>query len=166
MRSLSDVIVFDLDDTLYNEISFVESGFKAVSHYLGYPSYADEMMSSWEEGKNAFEQLINNHSLCVSIDELLKVYRTHEPSINLDPSTSLSPTKRFPQRFRRWSIPAASMWRWSTRRSKGFTRLSRRIPATGTSRATIRRRAATVWSTAPLCVTTKVGLKEGEKWLV
>ena len=86
MRSLSDVIVFDLDDTLYNEISFVESGFKAVSHYLGYPSYADEMMSSWEEGKNAFEQLINNHSLCVSIDELLKVYRTHEPSINLDPS--------------------------------------------------------------------------------
>ena len=86
MRSLSDVIVFDLDDTLYKERVFVESGFRAVAQYLDSLSFADEMLYSWEAGKNAFEQLISKHSLCVSIDELLNVYRTHEPSINLDPS--------------------------------------------------------------------------------
>lgn len=88
MQSLSDVIVFDLDDTLYKEASFVESGFKAIACHLGNPSFADEMMSSWHDGKNAFEQLINHHSLTTSIYELLTVYRTHIPSIELDPSTT------------------------------------------------------------------------------
>jgi putative hydrolase of the HAD superfamily len=28
------IIVFDLDDTLYEEITYVRSGFKAVANYL------------------------------------------------------------------------------------------------------------------------------------
>lgn len=86
MQSLSDVIVFDLDDTLYKEVAFVKSGFKAIAHYLGNSSFADEMLSSWADGKNAFEQLINQHSLNATIDELLTIYRTHIPSIELDSS--------------------------------------------------------------------------------
>ena len=84
MQSLSDVIVFDLDDTLYKEVSFVESGFNVIASQLGNLSYADEMMSSWRNGKNAFEQLIVNHSLASSVEELLTVYRTHVPTIALD----------------------------------------------------------------------------------
>ena len=87
MQSLSDVIVFDLDDTLYKEVSFVESGFKAVARHLGKLSYADEMMSAWKEGKNAFKQLIVRHSINVSIEGLLNIYRMHFPAIKLDPST-------------------------------------------------------------------------------
>ena len=86
MQSLSDVIVFDLDDTLYKEVSFVESGFNAVARYLGNLSYADEMMSSWRRGKNAFEQLLSNHSLTSSVEELLTIYRTHVPTIELETS--------------------------------------------------------------------------------
>lgn len=85
-QSLSDVIVFDLDDTLYKEVTFVESGFKAIAHHLGNPSFANEMMTSWNDGKNAFEQLIINHSLTASIEGLLSIYRTHIPSIELDSS--------------------------------------------------------------------------------
>lgn len=88
MQSLSDVIIFDLDDTLYKERAFVESGFKAIALYLGHPSFADEMKESWAVGKNAFEQLIANHSLTASIEELLSIYRTHTPSIELDSSIS------------------------------------------------------------------------------
>ena len=86
MQSLSDVIVFDLDDTLYKEVSFVESGFNAVARYVGNLSHADEMMSSWRRGKNAFEQLLSNHSLTSSVEELLTIYRTHVPTIELETS--------------------------------------------------------------------------------
>lgn len=86
MQSLSDVIVFDLDDTLYKEVSFVESGFKAIARHLGNLSFSDEMMFSWRDGKNAFEQLIGNHSLTASIEELLSIYRTHVPTIELETS--------------------------------------------------------------------------------
>ena len=86
MQSLSDVIVFDLDDTLYKEVSFVESGFKAVASHLANLSFADEMMLSWINGKNAFEQLIGNHSLTSSVEELLSIYRTHVPTIELETS--------------------------------------------------------------------------------
>lgn len=86
MQSLSDVIIFDLDDTLYKEVSFVESGFKAIARHLGNPLYADEMMFSLRDGKNAFEQLISNHSLTTFIEELLSIYRTHFPTIELETS--------------------------------------------------------------------------------
>ena len=35
------IIVFDLDDTLYEEITYVRSGFKAVANYL-YQTYKIE----------------------------------------------------------------------------------------------------------------------------
>lgn len=87
MQSLSDVVVFDLDDTLYKEVTFVESGFKAVARHIGNISFADELISWWTDGKNALESLINKYSLKFSIDKLLSVYRNHSPAIKLDTST-------------------------------------------------------------------------------
>lgn len=86
-QSLSDVVVFDLDDTLYKEVEYVESGFKAVGRHLGNESLADELISLWKNGENALECLINKYSLHFSIDELLSVYRNHFPAIELDSST-------------------------------------------------------------------------------
>lgn len=87
MLSMSDIIVFDLDDTLYKEVSFVESGFKAVARYFGDMAYADELMSFWYSGQNAFEKLRERHSIQTSVAELLDIYRFHIPSIQLDEST-------------------------------------------------------------------------------
>lgn len=90
MQFLSEVVVFDLDDTLYKEVEFVESGFKAVGRHLGNVSLADELISLWKDGKNALECFINKYSLHFSIDELLSVYRNHLPTIELDTSTVLA----------------------------------------------------------------------------
>lgn len=87
MQSLSDVIVFDLDDTLYKEVSYVESGFRAVARHLGNLSLGDELISSWRSGTNAFNQLINKYSLPFTTEELLEVYRSHFPEIKLDSYT-------------------------------------------------------------------------------
>lgn len=87
-QSLSDVVVFDLDDTLYKEVSFVESGFKAVALHVGDISFAKKLVAWWSEGKNALEFLINKYALQFSINELLYVYRNHFPAISLDESTT------------------------------------------------------------------------------
>ena len=79
------VIVFDLDDTLYDEIDFVKSGFKEISKYLGDKKYFNFM---WElflkEGSGKiFDKLIENFSLNVSLNKLLEIYRFHYPTIVL-----------------------------------------------------------------------------------
>ena len=89
-RFSCDVVVFDLDDTLYKETLFVASGFKAVADYVGDVSFAAELDSWRAEGKNAFECLIGKYSLRGSVDELLSVYRNHLPEIELDASTALA----------------------------------------------------------------------------
>ena len=79
------VIVFDLDDTLYDEIDFVKSGFKEVAKFLGDNKYFDFM---WEEflksgsGK-IFDKLINEFKLDIEIKKLIEMYRFHFPDIKL-----------------------------------------------------------------------------------
>ena len=79
------VIVFDLDDTLYDEIDFVKSGFKEISNYLGNKEYFDFM---WDEFlKNGsgkiFNKLIEEFNLSVSLNKLIEIYRFHFPDISL-----------------------------------------------------------------------------------
>jgi len=79
------VIVFDLDDTLYDEIDFVRSGFREISNYLGNEKYFDFM---WDEFlKNGsgkiFNKLIEEFNLNVSLNKLIEIYRFHFPNINL-----------------------------------------------------------------------------------
>lgn len=86
------VLLFDLDDTLYPEIQFVRSGFKAVSIFLGErmgkepDDIFDRMMEIFKahgRGK-VFDLLLhqvnlNNHDL---IRLLVYTYRTHEPELS------------------------------------------------------------------------------------
>ncbi len=79
------VIVFDLDDTLYDEIDFVKSGFLEVSEYLGDRRYFEFM---WREfvtngsGK-IFDKLIDKFSIKENITKLIEIYRFHTPRITL-----------------------------------------------------------------------------------
>lgn len=80
------VIVFDLDDTLYDEMDFVQSGFKEVSSYLGDERYFSFMMDLFQEegsGK-VFNKLIKSYQLNASLQKLIEIYRFHKPDIALD----------------------------------------------------------------------------------
>jgi putative hydrolase of the HAD superfamily len=86
--------VFDLDDTLYEELSFVQSGFRAVADYLS--SMIDLPKKHIIEALNAelhlarekvfdrflLKQGIKNQKM---IRNCVSVYRGHEPSISLFP---------------------------------------------------------------------------------
>lgn len=88
------VIVFDLDDTLYNEIDYMISGFRKVVKYLNdnYKINIDienaikEMKKSYYLGEKPINKLLNDYNLYneENINKCLNVYREHIPEIVLD----------------------------------------------------------------------------------
>jgi putative hydrolase of the HAD superfamily len=78
------VIVFDLDDTLYDEIDFVKSGFLEVSKYLKNEKFFDFMWEEFKKGnKKVFDTLIKKFNLNIKVEKLIEIYRFHNPNIFL-----------------------------------------------------------------------------------
>lgn len=85
--------VLDLDDTIYKEVEFVKSGFRAIiQNYVN--DQRDQvmlfnvMMNAWQTGQNVILTLLNYLNLQhISIDEPLKIYHSHSPDINLPESS-------------------------------------------------------------------------------
>ena len=94
MKKRLKAILFDLDDTLFLEKDFVKSGFKAVASYIHNRNGIDEkiifknLWSIFSSGKrkNIFDLYVkkfgNNR---YSINEMVDLYRSHMPDINLLP---------------------------------------------------------------------------------
>lgn len=82
--------IFDLDDTLYPEVSFVRSGFREVAKWCS--SNLDietgvayeELIGLFENGakRNTFDAWIESHRLPISlVPEMVAIYRGHFPDI-------------------------------------------------------------------------------------
>jgi putative hydrolase of the HAD superfamily len=89
-------IIFDLDDTLYPEISFVESGFRAVARRAEeqWGVAADvcfaELCELFHNGVrgNTFDKWLAMSDLPADwAEQLVDVYRSHAPNIALFPGT-------------------------------------------------------------------------------
>ncbi len=79
-------IVFDLDDTLYDEKEYVKSGYKAVAEMLPQIEDAEsKLFKAFEQKKSAIDEILVSEG--VYSDELkqkcLEVYRYHQPNIHL-----------------------------------------------------------------------------------
>ena len=95
-------VVFDLDDTLYEEIKYCRSGFQAVSDFLsGLPSAKQKYSSDkifkilWNhfttgDRTHVFDSALNEMNIDYNEDtirNLVDIYRKHRPKITL-PSSS------------------------------------------------------------------------------
>jgi putative hydrolase of the HAD superfamily len=88
-------VVFDLDDTLYDEIDYCQSGFKAVAQHLankcGSTPAQTIFKSLWKQfssgqRKNTFNLALQELGISFDnqlITELIDVYRNHQPDIKL-----------------------------------------------------------------------------------
>jgi putative hydrolase of the HAD superfamily len=85
-------IIFDLDDTLYPELSFVESGFRAVARHMeqhwSVPARAcfsqlRELHHSGVRGNTFDKWLIMQGLPAEHMPQLVEVYRSHAPRIDL-----------------------------------------------------------------------------------
>jgi putative hydrolase of the HAD superfamily len=87
-------LVFDLDDTLYREINFIESGYRAVARHV-----ADNLNCNFETLFSTMNDTFNTSGCqkvmsmvrerlsgdSMPIDELVTIYRQHRPIIQLYP---------------------------------------------------------------------------------
>ncbi len=99
MRGLEGVsrIVFDLDDTLYLERDFVRSGFAVVAEAVrvrhevdGFRNAAEKLFDTGRRGdvfNRALEEL-GAQPTAADIAELVDVYRSHAPRIELAPDAA------------------------------------------------------------------------------
>lgn len=88
------VIVFDLDDTLYEELAFVRSGYRAVADYLspilkiGADEIYEGLIAELQSGRTgAFDRYLHKQGIYGKqwIKKCLAVYRGHKPSLTLFP---------------------------------------------------------------------------------
>jgi len=93
-------VIFDLDDTLYPEIEYCKSGFRAVANYLCYAlnlDAAEVFAAFWREFSQGDRSTVFNNALqklnipynSDFIGRLVQVYRGHNPKINLPGETRL-----------------------------------------------------------------------------
>lgn len=84
---MNKYIVFDLDDTLYNEIDFLYSAYKEIANYLSAdPNLFQLMKEKYHLGENVFEWLLSCYPN-IEKSALLKLYREHIPEISLSQET-------------------------------------------------------------------------------
>jgi putative hydrolase of the HAD superfamily len=92
------IIVFDLDDTLYEEISYVQSGFRAVTDYLEktyslpWAESFSLMLLKLKDGRGRiFDDLLLFYGIYnrERVRQCLAVYRGHQPEITLHPEAEI-----------------------------------------------------------------------------
>ena len=93
-----NVIIFDLDDTLYKEINYVYSGFKVVSKYFAkkYDLNADKFYNGMINILNlkgrgsVFDDILHNYNIYKKehVNKAVSIYRNHMPDIKLSPIVS------------------------------------------------------------------------------
>lgn len=83
--------VFDLDDTLFQEIDFLKSAYKHIANLLQPRICCDlyeEMYSRYQRGENVFLWIISQYGRFmrdIDISWFLREYREHQPEIKLKP---------------------------------------------------------------------------------
>lgn len=78
----NSVIVFDLDDTLYNELDYLRSAYSEIAQKLQPNNWEVlflKMFSLYRSKKNVFDFLSDTY--LIPVTELLDIYRNHHPKI-------------------------------------------------------------------------------------
>lgn len=77
-------VIFDLDDTLYPERDYIDSGFRAISKLLG-QDCTERLWQLFEAGLPAIDCLAVELHIEARRSELLECYRTNIPELRLYP---------------------------------------------------------------------------------
>ena len=82
-------LIFDLDDTLYKEITYLKSAFVEISQYLSNEIKVDsnliydDMLHLYSQKCEVFSKIIHKYDATQSSEKLLSIYRNHKPKIKL-----------------------------------------------------------------------------------
>lgn len=87
----SKLIVFDIDDTLYDELDYVKSGYNVVSKYIEKKYRVNKVYERLtklfqKSSKNVFNRLLDSLNIEYTKEDiiyLVEMYRNHTPNIKL-----------------------------------------------------------------------------------
>ncbi len=88
------LVAFDLDDTLYNEIDYLQSAYHEIAVYAATNAGRDlsegervyeDMLRAYRNRGNAFQRLNEALNAHTPVDTYLQMYRSHRPNIHLAP---------------------------------------------------------------------------------
>lgn len=92
-------IIFDLDDTLYPELTFVDGGFRAVARHLNHlkgiselDCYSKMKTSLGEFGRGSvFDNILKSYGFYTrkNVRDCIQVYRNHRPDLKLYDAASV-----------------------------------------------------------------------------
>lgn len=77
-----DVVLFDLDDTLYSEKEYVKSGYHKIAEHFQIPELETRMWSVFEAGGKAIDEALEEFGLSGQKGAALRLYREQEPDIH------------------------------------------------------------------------------------
>ena len=81
-----DVVIFDLDDTLYSEKDYVRSGFDAIAkEFPNIDSLSQKLWNAFLENKPAIDYVLENENMLSKKQKCIDIYRNHKPTLNLYP---------------------------------------------------------------------------------
>lgn len=79
-----EAVVFDLDDTLYDERDYVRSGYRVVASLLPeIPNAEQALWQAFEQGQPAIDAVLAANGLLERKEECLEAYRSHKPVLAL-----------------------------------------------------------------------------------
>lgn len=87
------VVVFDLDDTLYKEIDYLQSAYREIANWLeseyGLAGVYQYMISLYTRQANVFQSLNQTYGLNIPLEIYLEKYRNHIPTLSLSHDTKM-----------------------------------------------------------------------------
>ena len=78
MRSMSNVLCFDLDDTLYKEINYLKAAYKIIAKEAfgeQMEIYYNQMLSWYYSKEDVFQRVVEISPQNINKDDLLDIYR-------------------------------------------------------------------------------------------
>lgn len=79
-----DVVIFDLDDTLYPEKEYVISGFKTLEEkFRNIEKFYSKLWNAFCAGEKAIDYVLNEEKVIYLKEDCLRTYRNHIPNIHL-----------------------------------------------------------------------------------
>ena len=89
MRSMCNVVCFDLDDTVYKEINYLKAAYKIIAKEVfgeQMETYYNQMLSWYYSKQDVFQRVVEISPINIKKDDLLDIYRygVHDLSLPIE----------------------------------------------------------------------------------
>ena len=81
-----EVVLFDLDDTLFSEKEYIKSGFDQIQKFYPHiPDFSRKLWNAFMSKKNPIDYILQKENMSCEKERCIDIYRRHKPILHLYP---------------------------------------------------------------------------------